>query len=260
MPTNTRDVIEQAVRQTGVVSDSLIRDNRRVIDQVAEQLDRDPNVKVKRVLRDTLEQYGLQGYSDRLVDPVAQAVKQARSENRGSRDQSSSSSTQTTNLVAELRRIVERTGFGTRVSDTDLRMITEARIPREACEQLVRRLGGQPGSYRYPIDQICQTIERYGVRPQDAPALGMPPQDTQQQSGPATVSEYADRLRTIAAGMGLPRERVEQALEQAGMTGTATVSPAGQDVVEVAVREIGEQVLKSLKKIIKSLDQVRDQF
>jgi hypothetical protein len=144
--------------------------------------------------------------------------------------------------MQDLRRIVNTSGYGTRVSDRDLNVIVESTNPRQAAEDLVRRLGGRPGDFRNVIDQLVNAVQAENRSTQDAPAA----------SGDVSVSEYADRLRTVAAGMGLPANAVEQALAQAGMIQT------DEDETETdgSIEEIGTEIVRLMKKMLKKLDKI----
>lgn len=149
--------------------------------------------------------------------------------------------------MQDLRNIVNQSGYGTRVSDQALNEIAQARDPRQAAEQLVTRLGGRPRDFTQVIDRIVQVCSENRTM-QDAPAAS---------EGDATVTEYADRLRTVAAGMGLPGDRVEEALRQAGMIPEPQTTNADADEDEDAsVEEIGRDVVRLMKKMLKKLDKI----
>jgi hypothetical protein len=152
----------------------------------------------------------------------------------------------------EIRRVVNETGYGTRISDRDLETIAQSDNPQRACEDLVRRFGGNPGSYRNAIDRVVQIVQQNGSTPQDAP----------QDDGDTSVTEYADRLRTIAARLGLPASQVESVLTEAGMV--APIADLDEedegDEQQEGGQNVDRQILKALKKVNKRLDQIKDRL
>jgi HPt (histidine-containing phosphotransfer) domain-containing protein len=145
--------------------------------------------------------------------------------------------------MQDLRNIVNQSGYGTRVSDQALNEIVQARDPRQAAEQLVTRLGGRPRDFTQVIDRIVQVCSENRTM-QDAPAAS---------EGESTVTEYADRLRTVAAGMGLPAAQVEEALRQAGMVQDETENGESDDD---SFDAIGQEVVRLMKKMLKKLDKI----
>ena len=145
--------------------------------------------------------------------------------------------------MQDLRRIANDSGYGGRVSDQALNALAESNNPRRAAEELVTRLGGRPQDFARFIDQIVQVCaENRGT--QDAPAAS---------GDDATVTEYADRLRTVAAGMGLPATQVEEALRQAGMVQDETENGESDDD---SFDAIGQEVVRLMKKMLKKLDKI----
>jgi hypothetical protein len=151
--------------------------------------------------------------------------------------------------MQDLRRIANDSGYGGRVSDQALNALAESNNPRRAAEELVTRLGGRPQDFARFIDQIVQVCaENRGT--QDAPAAS---------GDDATVTEYADRLRTVAAGMGLPATQVEEALRQAGMIPEPqTTDTDEREYDDDSVEAIGRDIVHLMKKMLKKLDKIAD--
>jgi hypothetical protein len=158
-----------------------------------------------------------------------------------------SSNTSSTS-TAVLRDIIASSGYSYRVSDDDLRSIAQSPNPRETCERIVRNLGGSPRDFSNLIDRVVAAAQ--------APTQGTPqdsaPDTAEVEEG--TLTEIADRLRTFAAGQGLPSAMVEEALVYAGL-----VQPEPEDEEDVPEGDqnaINAAILATLKKMNKRLKRV----
>jgi hypothetical protein len=150
--------------------------------------------------------------------------------------------------TAVLRDIIASSGYSYRVSDDDLRSIAQSPNPRETCERIVRNLGGSPRDFSNLIDRVVAAAQ--------APTQGTPqdsaPDTAEVEEG--TLTEIADRLRTFAAGQGLPSAMVEEALVYAGL-----VQPEPEDEEDVPEGDqnaINAAILATLKKMNKRLKRV----
>jgi len=155
-------------------------------------------------------------------------------------------SSDTRSTLDNVRQIVQQSGYSYRVNDDQLRRIVESPNPQSVCEDIVRGLGGHPSGYQRIIGQIVAAVQ--------AGSQGSP-----QDAAPATsespdLAEIADRLRTFAAGQGLPASMVEEALVYSGLV-QPEPEPEDDDVdVEGATQEaINTAILSTLKKMNKRL-------
>jgi len=157
-------------------------------------------------------------------------------------------SSNTSTSIATLRDIIASSGYSYRVNDDDLRSIAQSPNPRETCERIVRNLGGSPRDFSNLIDRVVAAAQ--------APTQGTPqdsaPDTAEVEEG--TLTEIADRLRTFAAGQGLPSAMVEEALVYAGL-----VQPEPEDEEDVPEGDqnaINAAILATLKKMNKRLKRV----
>jgi len=158
-------------------------------------------------------------------------------------------SSNTSTSIATLRDIIASSGYSYRVNDDDLRSIAQSPNPRETCERIVRNLGGSPRDFSNLIDRVVAAVQ--------APTQGTPqdsaPDTAEVEEG--TLTEIADRLRTFAAGQGLPSAMVEEALVYAGL-----VQPEPEDEEDVPEGDqnaINAAILATLKKMNKRLKDIK---
>ena len=156
-------------------------------------------------------------------------------------------SSNTSTSIATLRDIVASSGYSYRVSDDDLRSIAQSPNQRETCERIVRNLGGRPADFSNLIERVVAAAQA-------------PTQDTPQDAAPADetpdTAEMADRLRTFAAGQGLPSALVEEALVYAGLV-KPEPEPEDEEIVDEGDQEaINRAILTTLKKMNKRLKRV----
>jgi hypothetical protein len=156
-------------------------------------------------------------------------------------------SSDTRSTLDNVRQIVQQSGYSYRVNDDQLRRIVESPNPQSVCEDIVRGLGGHPSGYQRIIGQIVAAVQ---AGSQSAPRDETP--YTGEDEG--ALMEIADRLRTFAAGQGLPSAMVEEALVYSGLV-QPEPEPEDDDVnVEGATQEaINTAILSTLKKMNKRL-------
>lgn len=174
-------------------------------------------------------------------------------------------STDSTTMLNEVRRIVNDSGAGYRVSDDDLNRVITSSDPRSECERLVRNKGGQSYQYQPTIDRVVRAIQ--SRTPQNARL------DTDTETAStrlefnhtsvvdafmtvddaeefwsllkARLEEVCDTLRTGASRMGAQRDKVEALLDEAGLI--VHEPEPKDDTREAIMRRIDKQIKKAKK-------------
>lgn len=175
-------------------------------------------------------------------------------------------STDSTTMLDQVRRIVNDSGAGYRVSDDELNRVIASSDPRAECERLVRDKGGERYQYRTTIDRVVQAIQ--SATPQDAaPETEATDRlEFTQQSVvdtfmsvdnaevfwvllKARLEEVCDTLRTGASRMGAQRDKVEALLDEAGLIVHEPVAqPQDRDTIMARIDKQIKKAKKASKK------------
>jgi len=143
-------------------------------------------------------------------------------------------SSNTSTTLDTVRGIVRQTGYESRISSDELSRIVGSANPRQVCEDIVRRLGGNPNSYRYVIDQIVAAVE---AQTQGAP------QDAQQDE-PAEPTLGFDRASFTA--------RVTDIINESGID-LGLVTSGGRRVRDILTDSLYEAVITRLDEACDTL-------